>query len=229
MSARLTMRHSSQRRRMRLRFKPTSTRCSSGTSGSARGWRSAAWAGGPRGSSSLWCCSAEASLVTAVKTRHALWCCVSLVPRPTTGPTEGRSRPDNEVLDAPGVGVGGQPEEQSRGTRDQPRHHRAAARRRWRAQERRALWFSQCSPSRLCQSVFMLLDFRRSAVRWVSGWSEGGRLRCCVVSVLLVPWCVLLSFPFLKCNLIAAAVRKRRRRLQWAPEAIERRRCSWCT
>ena len=26
------------------------------------------------------CCSAEASLVTAVKTRHTLWCCVSRVP-----------------------------------------------------------------------------------------------------------------------------------------------------
>ena len=68
--------------------------------------------------------------------RHALWC-VSFVPRPTTSPLEGRSRRDNEGLNAPGVGVGGQPEEQSRGTRDQPRHHQAAVRRRWRAQERR--------------------------------------------------------------------------------------------
>ena len=40
--------------------------------------------------------------VTAVKTRHALWCCVSLVPRPTTSPPEGRSRRDNEVPDPPG-------------------------------------------------------------------------------------------------------------------------------
>ena len=118
--------------------------------------------------------------VTAVKTRHALWCCVSLAPRPTTSPPEGRFRRDNEVLDPPGVGVGGQPEEQRRGTRDQPRHHQAAARRRWRAQERRALWFSQYSSSLSCQSVFLLCDFIRSAVQ----------TDALVVSLLLVPWSV---------------------------------------
>ena len=31
-------------------------------------------------SASCRCCSAEASLVTAVKTRYTLWCCVSRVP-----------------------------------------------------------------------------------------------------------------------------------------------------
>ena len=55
--------------------------------------------------------------------------------------------------------------EQNRGTLDQPRHHQAAARRRWLAQGRRLLWFSQCSPSLSCQSVFLLRDFPRSAVK----------------------------------------------------------------
>ena len=35
--------------------------------------------------------------VTAVKTRHALWCCVSLVPRPTTSLPEWRTRRDKHV------------------------------------------------------------------------------------------------------------------------------------
>ena len=40
---------------------------------------------------------------------------------------------------------------------------------------------------------------------------------------------VLLIVPLQTDNLIATAGRKRRRRLQWAPEAVERCRCSWCT
>ena len=138
------------------------------------------------------CCSTEASLVRQLS-RHATRCGVVFPwshARPTTSPPEGRSRGHNEVLDAPGVGVRSQSEEQSRGTRDQP----AAARRRWRAQERRALWFSQYSPSLSCQSAFLLHDFPRSAVQWVNSRSEDGRPRCCVVSKLLVPWGVCCSF-----------------------------------
>ena len=53
----------------------------------------------------------------------------SFVPCPVTSPPEGRSRRDNGVLDAQGVGVEEQPEEQSPGARDQPRHHQVAERR----------------------------------------------------------------------------------------------------
>ena len=39
----------------------------------------------------------------------------------------------------------------------------------------------------------------------------------------------VVGFPLRTGHLIAAAVRKRRRRLRRVPEAIERCRCSWCT
>ena len=50
-----------------------------------------------------------------------------------------------------------------------------------------------------------------------SGSAVGVKTDAFVVSLLLVPWCVLLVFQLQTCNLIAAGVRKRRRRLQWVP------------
>ena len=44
--------------------------------------------------------------------------------------------------------------------------------------KRGASWFSQHSPSLSCQSLFLLRDFPRSAVQWVSSRSEDGRPRC---------------------------------------------------
>ena len=128
-------------------------------------------------------------LVTAVKTRHTLWCCVSLVPCPTTSPQGGD-------LDD------GTP-------------------------KRGALRGSQKTVVPHCVNVcFLMRDFPRSAVQL----AVGANTDALVVSLLLVPWGVYCWFFRCKTgNLIAAAVRKRRRRLQRVPEAFERHRCSLCT
>ena len=115
----------------------------SGSSGMAISCCPATWAGLRPGSPSFSCptpsslrhgrcCSTEASLVTAVKTRHTLWCCV-LSCDLSTSPRDGRPW--------------------RWGRRHEGRHHHVAEHRRWQAQERRALWFSQDSRSQLCQRV----------------------------------------------------------------------------
>ena len=150
--------------------------------------------------------------VTAVKTHHTLWCCVSMVPRPTTSPPAISSR------------------QRSTGC-----SRRWSARRAEPRNTRPTTTPSSCgattmgSPSPSYQSVFF---FCVTSLAVLSSWSAVGVKADALVALFL--YCsfhgvCVVGFSVANRQFDCGCCAETATSLATVPEAIERCRCCWCT